>query len=267
MVVTLSVRMLASVPPGPSTNRAIVTSPDESTSECTVSLQGIACGQSPPNNYDERVTPGTRSVNLAIVKTADREMVNPGNELTYTLTIDNLGPSDATAAATVTDVLPAPVAFASFGALPAGVACQPPVGQVVTCTVANGVLEVADVAVGIPIRVTASTVPASGTTTNRAIVTSPDDVAPCTTAPDGITCTRPTDDASEVTVALTLVESAVVASQRPAAPFPFSGSTSGRLVQLGMVIFGLGLVSVMLLLGGARRSDRANRRLARRGIR
>jgi len=74
-------------------------------------------------------------VDLAITKTASEPAVSVGQPFTYTLAVDNLGPSDATVDATVTDVLPADVSFVSFAALPAGVICNGPVGRTITCTI------------------------------------------------------------------------------------------------------------------------------------
>ena len=68
VVVTLSVKVLANVVPGTYINKAIVTSSDDPTPQCTVSLQGIDCGANPPNNYDEEPTPVTRVVDLTLNK-------------------------------------------------------------------------------------------------------------------------------------------------------------------------------------------------------
>ena len=62
----------------------------------------------PPNNYDEEPTPVTRSVNLTLEKTDNGATpIAGGAAFDYTLTVRNLGPSDTSVPATVTDVLPA----------------------------------------------------------------------------------------------------------------------------------------------------------------
>jgi len=85
------------------------------------------------NNMATTVTGIATSADLSIVKTVDQDPVVPGEDLTYTLTIANSGPSQATAV-TVTDALPAAVtsvtASSSIGS------CDPVTGVVLTCTVA-----------------------------------------------------------------------------------------------------------------------------------
>ena len=136
-------------------------------------------------NYDASTGPceplTVTSVDLSITKTDGGAVPVAGDgTFTYTLTIDNLGPSDAQNDATVVDVLPAEITFASFGVVPVGVTCAPPVGQTITCTIAKELLEVSDDVVQIPIQVSVQAGTTVASITNKAIVSSPDDEAPCT---------------------------------------------------------------------------------------
>jgi len=63
----------------------------------------------PGNNSASAVTNVVTLADLAVVKTAAPEPVTPGQSLTYTITVQNLGPSNALNA-TVADILPAGVA-------------------------------------------------------------------------------------------------------------------------------------------------------------
>ena len=78
------------------------------------------------------------SSNLAIVKTSSPNPVEVNTALTYTLTVTNGGPDDATNV-TVTDILPA--SFTIGAITPSQGACDPLVGTTLTCnlgTIANG---------------------------------------------------------------------------------------------------------------------------------
>ena len=97
---------------------------------------------------------------------------------------------------------------------PAGVTCDTTALPKITCTVPAAMLEVADPAVQIGISVTVPD--GSGTVTNKSIVTSPDDPAPCVVTSNDITCTEPTDNFSEVPTTVP----AVVAAAEVTAPTP-----------------------------------------------
>lgn len=103
------------------------------------------------------------TADLSISKTDNPDPVLVGNNLTYTITVTNAGPSPATNVV-VTDTLPAGVTFVS--AVPSQGSCNPPVGNVVTCNL--GTLN-AGASATITIVVT-PTVP--GTITNTAEVSS-----------------------------------------------------------------------------------------------
>jgi gliding motility-associated-like protein/uncharacterized repeat protein (TIGR01451 family) len=64
------------------------------------------------NNEDEAEFMVTTSADLAVIKSADPDPVIAGDEVTYTLTVTNHGPSDALAVS-VSDFLPADLAFVS----------------------------------------------------------------------------------------------------------------------------------------------------------
>ncbi len=64
------------------------------------------------NNTDEVSNPVTPKIDLAITKTDSRDPVEPGSVFSYTLSVVNNGPSDATGVV-VTDSLPAHVSFVS----------------------------------------------------------------------------------------------------------------------------------------------------------
>ena len=69
--------MLESAPPGTYINKAIVTSPEEPTPGCTVSLHVIDCGNNPPENYDQEPTPVTRNPSITIIKDAQPNTSHP----------------------------------------------------------------------------------------------------------------------------------------------------------------------------------------------
>jgi uncharacterized repeat protein (TIGR01451 family)/fimbrial isopeptide formation D2 family protein len=88
-------------PVGTSTNVAAVTSP-------TTDLV-------PANNTYDAPLDVTQSADLSIVKTHDSDAVRIGDELTFTLEVENAGPSDATGV-TVTDTLPQGLEYIDAGA-------------------------------------------------------------------------------------------------------------------------------------------------------
>ncbi|MBI1741721.1 DUF11 domain-containing protein [Candidatus Acetothermia bacterium] len=130
----------------------------------TVSVAANETDTNPNNNTATQSTTVNPSANLSIVKSDSPDQVNAGGTLTYTLQINNAGPSPATSV-TVTDVLPAGVTFIS--AIGSGWSCSESAGTV-TCTRAS-------LAVGpapdITITVTAPS--NDGIITNNASVSSP----------------------------------------------------------------------------------------------
>jgi uncharacterized repeat protein (TIGR01451 family) len=193
-------------------------------------------------------------VDLSITKTdgGARPVAGQGT-FTYTLAVDNLGPSDAQDDATAVDVLPAEISFASFGALPAGVTCDPPVGQTITCTIVKDLLEVTDGPVPIPMVVNVKAGTTAASITNKAIVTSPEDPAPCTVTSTDITCDpSETNNYAQVVTPIAAVEG--ITTPSPASPAPatpgaspvlaFTGSGGGRLMLIGMALVVLGAISL-----------------------
>jgi uncharacterized repeat protein (TIGR01451 family) len=226
-----------------------------------VDIDGDQPDWNPSNNHDEEPTSVISELDLTITKTdGGAQPVVGGGTFTYTLGIDNLGPSDAQEDATVIDVLPPEIVFSSFGTLPVGVTCSPPVGQTITCTIVKGLLEVSDPVVSIPIIVSI----AAGTTVpsviNKTIVTSPDDEAPCVVTPTNITCNpADTNNYAQVITPLTQVAGIVVTVPQPPAPvqvtaLAFTGSDSGRMVLFGAMFVGVGAI---FLLASRRRRKKA----------
>ncbi|MEM6795201.1 MAG: DUF11 domain-containing protein, partial [Acidobacteriota bacterium] len=75
----------------------------------------VAADDSDPDSANDSATEGTAvgvSTDLSIAKADSVDPVSAGNDLTYTLTVTNDGPSDSTGS-TVTDILPAGVTFSS----------------------------------------------------------------------------------------------------------------------------------------------------------
>ena len=157
VVITLEVTVPASTPAGTQTNTVVVTTPEE------------PCPGSPncDNNTDHTDTPVTTSVDLGIQKSDGGAQpvggVAGSDTFTYTLTVDNGGPSDASADATVTDVLPAGVDFVAYGTLPAGVSCTPPEGRTLECSIAEQLLQVSSPDVVIPFDVVVPATTPGGT--------------------------------------------------------------------------------------------------------
>ncbi|MDP1696856.1 MAG: SdrD B-like domain-containing protein [Xanthomonadaceae bacterium] len=73
----------------------------------------------PANNAAEQITTVTNGANLAISKTDSPDPVVGGAEVTYTISVDNLGPSDSTGVRVV-DNLPAATSFVAGSASGAG---------------------------------------------------------------------------------------------------------------------------------------------------
>ena len=245
VVITLEVTVPASTPAGTQTNTVVVTTPEE------------PCPGSPncDNNTDHTDTPVTTSVDLVIQKSDGGAQpvggVAGSDTFTYTLTVDNGGPSDASADATVTDVLPAGVDFVAYGTLPAGVTCTPPEGRTIECSIAEQLLQVSSPDVVIPFDVVVPASTPGGTVTNKVIVSNPDDPAPCTVTATDITCDpSDTNNYDQVETPVIQVAPEVVTPTDPpvqvlAARLAFTGSDGGRLALFGAALVGLGIVLVL----------------------
>ncbi len=90
---------------------------------------------------------------LTITKTASAASFTVGTPASYTLSVQNTGSAGTTAAATVTDVVPASL---TLGTLPANCSAT---GQTVTCTIASGLAVNATVTFVIPVTPTAAATP------------------------------------------------------------------------------------------------------------
>ena len=146
----IAVNVLSDTPAGTITNNASVT---------TSTTDPVAA-----NDATSEDTAITTSADISVTKTDSADPVVAGNGFSYTVTIDNAGPSDA-ASVSLTDVLPAGVVFVS--ATPDQGSCLEAAGTV-TCslgTIADG----GSVDVVIAVTVPADT--AAGTITNNASVT------------------------------------------------------------------------------------------------
>ena len=203
----------------------------------TFAFQGTYSGDA---NYNTSTGPCeplvVTKVDLEITKTASQPAVGAGQPFTYTIGVNNLGPSDATVDATVVDVLPADVAFQSFAALPAGVVCGVPVGRTITCTIPKGLLEVADPPVLITMNVVIPTTPTTVPVINKVIVTSPDDEAPCTVTSTNITCDPSnTNNYADVIVGFTGLTIVKDAQPNTGTPFQFTVSGGGQPANFSLV--------------------------------
>ena len=90
------------------------------------------------NNCSTNVTPVVKKApNLLINKSVDKPTVTAGDQITYTLSISNIGDADADGPVTVTDILPTQVDFVSANP-DASFTCPAPVGGTLTCTAAGG---------------------------------------------------------------------------------------------------------------------------------
>ncbi len=81
----------------------------------TVAVSATEFDPTPANNSDTEATTVNPAADLAVTKSDNPDPVNVGDNLTYTITVTNNGPNNATGV-TVTDTLPAAVTFVSASA-------------------------------------------------------------------------------------------------------------------------------------------------------
>ncbi len=104
---------------------------DGATLTNTVVVGGNEDDPEPDNNDDSLETDVERVADLAISKDVSRDEQVPGGPLTYTLTVNNLGPSDTTGVL-VTDTLPAGTSYVSDDA-----GCDASGEPTISCTLGN----------------------------------------------------------------------------------------------------------------------------------
>ena len=147
--ITVNVTVNASTPGGLYTNTATVST--------------TTADPAPGNNTATEDTVVTPAADLSIAKTDSADPVNPGQAFTYTLTVTNNGPSDASGL-TVSDTVPPQ--FTVTGASSGAGSCGN-VGNVVTCTLPT-LANAGTWAITVNVTVNAST--PGGTYTNTATV-------------------------------------------------------------------------------------------------
>ncbi|MBV8518369.1 MAG: ExeM/NucH family extracellular endonuclease [Acidobacteria bacterium] len=134
----------------------------------TASITSNTGDGSPGNESATTTTTVATSADLSVTKTDSPDPVTAGNNLTYTITVNNAGPSFA-ATVSLADTLPAGTTFVSL-ASPGGWSCtNPAVGATgsISCTIAS--LGTGDAVFTLVVNVGSS---ASGTLSNTATVTS-----------------------------------------------------------------------------------------------
>jgi uncharacterized repeat protein (TIGR01451 family) len=118
--VYIATTVKSSTPGGPMTNGCA--SPPGPT--CVV-----ATANGSPNGYGSVTTTVTTSADLAIVLTSDANVYKPSTTIHYTITVNNLGPSDAQQVV-ITQLLP-PVKQGKY--ISNNIGCAPPSGTTLTC--------------------------------------------------------------------------------------------------------------------------------------
>jgi uncharacterized repeat protein (TIGR01451 family) len=205
----------------------------------SVTIGSDASDPNPSDNSADESTDIDTSADLSVTKVASATEVRPGDQITYTITYANAGPSTAVDVV-VTDTLPGSVVFVS--ASPDAGSCNE-AGGVVTC-------EVGDVAAGdsrvVLVTVEVSAAAVSGTMVNMV------EVASATTDP------TPGDNATTVEV-LVLSAPTTPPTTEPTTPttapeggLPTTGAETVPPLLMGIVLLFLGSVVVV----STRRSDR-----------
>ena len=105
----------------------------------TTSVDSVTPDRAPGNNFDDAEVVVRAEADLRITKSHPAGPVLAGNDLTFTMTVENLGPSDAVADVEVTDTLPAGFSFvAATGPWDCAPGTVDP--QIVSCTYLGGAL-------------------------------------------------------------------------------------------------------------------------------
>ncbi|MDQ6800599.1 MAG: DUF11 domain-containing protein [Acidobacteriota bacterium] len=130
---TLVAKVVSTVANGGSvSNTATITAPTS---------PPISTDSNPFNNSSTATTTISRLADLSVVKTSGAATVQPGNNITYTVTVNNSGPSDAATVA-LTDVIPTGTTFVSNAQSPGPTtfSCTNPPGGgtgTINCTAAS----------------------------------------------------------------------------------------------------------------------------------
>ncbi|MGH7744497.1 MAG: hypothetical protein ACREQ5_06705 [Candidatus Dormibacteria bacterium] len=131
---------IATLGAGGTANFSLVVNVNGTTASGTIiSDTASVLGSTPDPNPSSNVATATVVVatagqaDLAVTKAGSPNPVLAGNNISYTITVQNNGPATATGI-TLTDTLPASATFVSDTPLPGGWACAPPSGGVLTCT-------------------------------------------------------------------------------------------------------------------------------------
>ncbi|WP_166653773.1 DUF6923 family protein, partial [Tahibacter aquaticus] len=185
---TVSCSVAAGLGVGASTSFIIPVTPSAATSGTTVSNTATVSGGGDPTcpadttHCSSTVDVPVNAPRLTMTKTASAASFVVGIPASYTLQVTNTGSAATTAAATISDTIPASL---TPGAAPAGCTIT---GQNVSCTIAAGLAVSASTSFTIPVTPTAS---ASGTTvSNTATVsgggdpTCPADTTHCSSTVD-----------------------------------------------------------------------------------
>jgi uncharacterized repeat protein (TIGR01451 family) len=160
VTITIQATLSASVPDG----TALANTPS------------VTSSTSDPNTSNNSGSAGSTSItvqnksDLRVTTASNLDVVNFGGTLTYTVTVTNLGPFQASAV-TVVDPVPAQAIFLSMNSGGASCAAPPPaMGGTVMCSFGN-MASGASATVSFTVRVSIPPVPAS--ITNTAVVSSP----------------------------------------------------------------------------------------------
>jgi uncharacterized repeat protein (TIGR01451 family) len=102
----------------------------------TATAASATSDPNPGNESDTATTTVADSADLSVTKTDTPDPVNAGNQITYTITVTNAGPSNASSV-TLTDTFPAGTTLAFLAAPGAWVCPLPPSGGPVVCTHAS----------------------------------------------------------------------------------------------------------------------------------
>jgi hypothetical protein len=172
----------------------------------TVAIDGVQATLTlaPPNPGSEITCTYTNErMNLFVHKTDGGATATIGGPpINYTITVGNNGSVATTDPITVTDTLPAGLAFAGSPQAPAGGSCASPVGQVLTCTLTAPIAPGATVQIIVPARALAT---AGTSVVNVVKIDSPEDVL----CPDG-TCPPPPECPEQTATAVAAVRVAAI---------------------------------------------------------